>query len=339
MIQDLRYLEAEFVPNEVIHRDNEVNHLSGVLQPLTEGEPAETTMITGPTGSGKTCISRYVVKKLHKENPDITSVYVNCWQHYNRYKALFKVLDGLERTYDIHRQSTPRDVILERLREHDESNAVVIFDEVDQLEDENILYELNRLPQYTLVLIVNRVDELLAVVDDRLSSRLRGSERIHFNQYTDDELIDILSNRAKHAFDPGVVGKRELSIIAEKAGGDARYAITTLRLAARRAERMGESRITRETARDAVPEARRELRQKDIESLTPHQQIVYEIIEEGDEVSPGDLYREYRRRVKNPKSERTLRNYVAKMEQYNLVETHGSTRDRIIKSVKPNLKA
>ena len=89
-------------------------------------------------------------------------MYVNCWEDHTRFQALYAILDELERTVDIHRQSTPRDVLLNRLRDHDESPCVVIFDEVDQLEDKGILYELDNLQQFSLILIVNQEEELLA---------------------------------------------------------------------------------------------------------------------------------------------------------------------------------
>jgi Cdc6-like AAA superfamily ATPase len=38
-----------------------MNHLLRVLEPLTRGEPADTVLITGPTGSGKTCIAKFTV--------------------------------------------------------------------------------------------------------------------------------------------------------------------------------------------------------------------------------------------------------------------------------------
>ena len=333
MIRDARVLRAGFVPREVEHRDAEVNHLSSVLEPLTRGEPADTTLITGPTGSGKTCIAKFTVNELRQENLDVESVYVNCWEDHTRFKALYRVLDEIERTVDIHRQSTPRDVLLERLREHEEPPCVVIFDEVDQLEDKRILYDLNRLPQYSLILIVNREEELFVEIDDRLASRLRGSERIRFNRYKIDQLVDILQERAKHALVPNAIEESELELIADAASGDARVAITTLRIAARHAEQESVEQITADIIESAVPEARQELRQKNIEALTPHQRAVYDVIEDHEEIAPGDLYREYREQVDDPKADRTIRNYLNKLEQYNLITAEGTTRDRIYRCV------
>ena len=53
MIRDARVLRAGFVPREVEHRDAEVNHLSSVLKPITNGEPADTAIVTDPVGQGR----------------------------------------------------------------------------------------------------------------------------------------------------------------------------------------------------------------------------------------------------------------------------------------------
>lgn len=334
MLHDARFLRAEFVPREVVHRDAEVNHLSSVLQPIARGNPAETALITGPTGSGKTCIAKFTVDQLHEENLDLDSVYVNCWEDHSRFQVLYRILDGIQSTIDIHRQSTPRDVLLERLREHDGPPCVVTLDEVDQIEDKGLLYDLIRLPEFQLILIANRQDELLAGVDERLSSRLRGGERIRFHRYTTDELVDILRERADRALDRNTVRHHELEDIANASGGDARVAITTLRTAARKADQSHADRITNEIVDCALPEARKEIRQKNLDSLTDHQRVVYDVIKEYGDIAPGDLYHEYRNRVEDPKSDRTVRNYLSKMERYNLVTGEGTTQDRVYQCVK-----
>ena len=81
MIRDARVLRAGFVPREVEHRDAEVNHLSSVLEPLIDGEPADTAIVTGPSGTGKTCLSKFVTERLREEILDVESTYVNCWRN------------------------------------------------------------------------------------------------------------------------------------------------------------------------------------------------------------------------------------------------------------------
>jgi Cdc6-like AAA superfamily ATPase len=126
MIEDARVLREAFVPREVEHREGEVTHLSGVLEPVTRGEAADTAILTGPSGAGKTCIARYTVQQLREQHLDVEAQYVNCWQNYSRFRALYRVLEGLGRTVDIHRRSTPHDELLERLADYDGPPCVVV---------------------------------------------------------------------------------------------------------------------------------------------------------------------------------------------------------------------
>ena len=75
MIRDARVLRAGFVPREVEHRDAEVNHLSSVLETITNGEPADTAIVTGPSGTGKTCISQFVTERLREEVLDVEATH------------------------------------------------------------------------------------------------------------------------------------------------------------------------------------------------------------------------------------------------------------------------
>ena len=113
-------------------------------------------------------------------------------------------------------------------------------------------------------------------------------------------------------------------------------AITTLRIAARHAEQDGTGQITADIIESALPEARQELRQKNIDALTPHQRAVYDVIDEHGEIAPGELYQEYRRRVEDPKADRTVRNYLDKLERYNLVTAEGTTRDHVYRCIGQN---
>lgn len=80
MITDARVLQPEFVPNDVVNRTGEINHLSSTLEPLTHGEPADSAVISGPPGTGKTCIAQYTLDKLRENVVNINTQYVNCWE-------------------------------------------------------------------------------------------------------------------------------------------------------------------------------------------------------------------------------------------------------------------
>ena len=335
MIEDARVLREGFVPSEVEHRDGEVTHLSGLLEPVTRGEPADTAVITGPSGVGKTCIARYTVGRLREGHLDVRSQYVNCWQNYSRFRTLYRILEGLGKTVDIHRQSTPHDELLERLREYDGPPCVVVLDEVDQLERLDALYDLHSLPAFSLVLIANREAELFARADERLTSRLRGSESIRFDRYGLDELTSILEARARWGLAADAVATDQIRAIADAAAGDARVGISILRNAARKADRADRETITDELVDGAIPAGRSDVHRKNLDTLTPHQRTLYEVVDEAEVIEPGPLYERYRERVDDPKTDRTVRNYLSKMVQYDLLVAEGTSRDRVYRVADP----
>ncbi|WP_254766906.1 Cdc6/Cdc18 family protein [Salinilacihabitans rarus] len=332
MIVDGRVLREDFVPSEVVHRHDEVSHLSETIEPLLYDERPETAFLFGPTGVGKTCIARYTVGRLREQLPAVRVAYVNCWQEYTRFRVLYRLLEATDRSFDVHR-STPKDELFERLRRVDEGPIVAILDEVDQLEETEALYDLNRLGHVSLVCIANREEELFASFDDRVRSRLLAGTRVQFDRYGTDELVAILERRATEGLEPDVVTEAQLRTIADAAAGDARVAIGVLRSAARLADRRSDERITDEVLAEAVPNARTAIRRKTVEGLIEHQRVLYDVIAEAGEIAPGDLYDEYERRVDDPKTSRTLRNYLTKMVHYDLIEAVGEKRGRTYRLV------
>jgi len=333
MLQNARVLRPEFVPRELQHRDHEHTALTEALNPLTRGERADPVIITGPTGVGKTHLTKFTLERLQETELALETALVNCWQNYSGYRALFRILEELGRTLDVHRQSTPQDELIERLRDYD-GTCVIVLDEVDQLEDKGIIYDLRRMPQFTLVLITNREEDLFGSIDDRLQSRLHGTRTIHFEPYGLSELTAILRSRADAAFShPDPISTELLEEIADAAAGDARVAITVLREAAKNADRTGREQITSADIADAIPEGRQAIRDQNLEALKPTQRTLYTILEEyvsehGESMQPSQLYAEYEERADDPVGNRQVRRHLNKLDHYELVTIKGSSRDR-----------
>lgn len=329
MITDARVLREEFVPGDVVHRDAEVNALSRVLEPIADGEDARPALITGPSGVGKTTITKFVAGRLKENVLDIESVHVNCWQSYTRFGAIYAILEGLGRTLDVHRRSTPHDELLERLRSYEGPPVVVTLDEVDQLDDARLVYDLYQLDDFSFVLVTNDEAQLLANLDERVRSRLQTAETIHFDRYHVDELTDIVAARAAHGLEPGAITTEQLRWVADVAAGDARVGLSILRSAARRADRENAELITDGHVEAAIPEGRQEVRSRSLDALRPEQRLVYDLVVDHGQISPKDLYEVYTDRVDEPRTKRTVRSWLNKLKQYNLVESHGSGPTRV----------
>jgi Cdc6-like AAA superfamily ATPase len=141
-------------------------------------------------------------------------------------------------------------------------------------------------------------------------------------------LVSILEDRARWGLQPDAIDTERLELIADHAAGDARVAIGIFRNAARVAQQEGHESITTEVIEDVVPEAKSEIRKKTTDKLTEHQQVLYETIKEVGEIAPSDLYEEYSAAVEDPKTRRTMRNHLSKLEQYNLITSSGNTKAR-----------
>ncbi len=333
MITDARVLEPEFVPQEVAYRDAEIDALASALDPITRGETPEPVFLFGPSGTGKTCIAKYALDRLHETIIDLSHQYVNCWGDYTRYKTLYRVLEGVDKALDVHRQSTPTDALLDRVYEYDGPPYVVILDEVDQLADVDVLYDLYRAHNLSMVLIANREEDVFVQLDERLQSRLQSATRIRFDRYEMDALVGILRDRVRWGLREDAVSDKILRRIADAAAGDARIAIGILRRAAQHATEQELETVTERIVDSAVPKAKTELTQKNIEKLNDDQRVLYEIISDHGEIDPPDLYNEYRNRVDDSKTDRMLRYYLQKMQHYNLIVADGENRGRTYRVV------
>ncbi|MFC6824987.1 hypothetical protein [Halopelagius fulvigenes] len=147
-------------------------------------------------------------------------------------------------------------------------------------------------------------------------------------KYNPDELVSILSDRARVGLTQDAAARSTLERIADAAAGDARVAIGMLKRAATIAARDDEDAITPGVLEEALPDAELEIRHRDIEALNAHQKTVFEIIRDRGPITPKRLYDRYEARADNPNKRRTVRSYLRKLAQYDLIEADGQTRDR-----------
>lgn len=333
MLRDARCFQEWYVPDDIPHRNQELNQLARGLRPVQDGELGEPSLVTGPSGTGKTCIAKFSLDRLEENSFDVRTQYVNCWSENSQFSILYTILDGINRTVDVHRRSTPRDELLKRLQEFDEAQYVVVLDEVDMVEDDKVLYDLYRIQNITPILIANREEDLFAQLDDRLVSRLHSVRRLELQRYSIEELVSILQDRVECGLHPDLIDSEKLEIIADRAVGDARIAIGILRNAAREVDEGQHDRISAELIEQSVPEVKDELRKKDENRLTSHQQAVLDILREHGELRPGNLYDHYEEKVDDPKTDRTIRNYLQKMNDYDLIKAEGEKRARTYKAL------
>lgn len=328
IIKDARVLEEDFIPKEVVHRNSEIKEMERSLKPILKGEKGRNMLLFGPTGTGKTCLAKYVLEQLSSHTSSLGKAYVNCWRNHSNFKVLYELFSEISTPLNVHRKGTGTQELLDKIREEQRKRSCVfILDEVDQIENDNLLYEFSQMPKLTLVFLANK-STVFYNSDPRVRSRLQDRNEIEFPEYSEEELRDILSDRTEWGLLSDSIDKDKLRKISVRSEGDARKAIAALRVAANLAESEDEEEIREEHIKEALPKAEEERKKKSISSLNKHQRVLYEIIEEKDEISASDLYDEYEDRIEEGVVRRTLRNYLGKLVDYNLVESKGEGRWR-----------
>lgn len=324
IIKDARVLSADYLPNKMIHREGERQEIARNLQPLLEDRNPRDMLLYGQPGTGKTAMAKYVVEELKKET-FVESRYINCFSQKSTFEVFYELLD--------EKLTTPRDgtstrKVIDKFEEKTRRKpTIIIIDEVDQLKEDETLYELQRFKNVGIIFIAND-SNVFAHFEERIRSRLTGISKIHFKRYTQDQLKDILQLRRKHGLTQDTVTDKHLDKIASKAGGDARVAINTLRYAAQEAEQQNNSQITGEIIEESIDQSFEEDRLDSLDKLNKHQKKVYQILQEEGEMSMGDLFDKYQTQIDEPRSKRTLRRYLNKMKAYNVIKVKGEKRGK-----------
>lgn len=321
VIGDKRVLTADFLPNRMVHRGQERQEIADALKPIIDGERPRNVLLHGPPGTGKSTMANYVVEKMG-EHVNLVSGHVNCWRYPSRFKLYHSLLQDMGEKM-IHRTGTPTDELVDKFEAKVRKRpAVVVLDEVDQVEDERILYDMARYNRTGLIMIANQ-ENVFYNLDERIRSSLSSRKNVRFQAYTEEELLDILRDRRQWGLRDGCIEDSQLRRIASKSGGDARAAINTLRLAAEQAEKKASETITYEHITGAIPQAQKLNESESLEKLNDDQKILYNIIKREETIRSRDLYDRYREEVSKPKVERTLRKYLQEMTRYSLIDSRG----------------
>jgi cell division control protein 6 len=255
-------LQSSYNPDEILHRDEQINYIAKVLAPALRLERPSNLFIYGKTGSGKTLSAQATIKQIqtiaHREDIPIKSIYINC-----KLKKIadteYRLVAEITRIFgtDIPPTGLPTDEVYNKFYKALDSKkqvVILVLDEIDQLVKkigDEIIYNLTRVntelknAQLSIVGISNDI-----MFADNLDPRVKSSlseEELVFPSYNAMQIQDILKRRSQEAIKDGVIEEGVISKCAAYAArehGDARRALELLRVAVELAERKGQSKIT-----------------------------------------------------------------------------------------------
>ena len=356
-------LRPDYIPDYLPHRETEIRRLTEVLAPSLRGERPSNVFIYGLTGTGKTAVVKYVLKKMREYSDSRSSrslcyAYINCRQEDTTYRILTDLVLALGGRVPFTGLSTAE--VFSRFKtflERSGNLLITVLDEVDFLvkkRGDDLLYRLTRVnsglkqSRVSLIGITNDV-RFMETLDPRVRSSL-GEIEIVFSPYNADQLRDILADRAANAFklkalDEGVIDY--CASVAAREHGDARRALDLLRVSGEIAEREGRKLVSVEDVKKAREEIERDMVVDVVKTLPYHGKLVLLVIAlaGGSFESTGDLYMKYRELARGlgvePVTQRRVSDILSELDMLGIVTAkvinrgrYGKTR-KVVLNVEP----
>jgi cell division control protein 6 len=284
-------LRPTYIPNELPHREEEINSLASVLAPALRGETPSNVLIYGKTGTGKTAVAKYVGKELEEAGFGIkcSVIYINCEVVDTRYRILAHLARHFEK--EIPMTGWPTDQVYSEFRnalDNEKRVVVIMLDEVDKLakKGDDVLYNLSRVNSDLLVSRVSLIGisndlKFTEFLDPRVKSSL-GEDEIIFPPYNAEQIREILEQRSGLAFRPRVLQEDVIplcSAFAAQEHGDARRALDLLRISGELAERSRSVVVTEDHVRSAREKIEQDRVEEVVKTLpTQSKLVLYSIL-------------------------------------------------------------
>jgi cell division control protein 6 len=315
-------LFPDYLPQILLHRENEIRQLAQNLLPASEGRKPQNTFIFGPPGTGKTACIKFIFREF-EDYSGIKTIYINCWDFKTTCAVFSKVI--LDCGFMVQRKGWAKDEILMRFVEVSKKlnkGLIICLDEADQLEQE-VLYDFLRIGQYVnlplgLVLISNS-PYIFSNYEPRIRSSL-DVEEIEFRPYSLNEMRDILMERAKAAFfsfDSAIV--LLAANHAVKKGGDVRVGLQALFKAGKEAERENCERVEVRHMRKILSSVLKAKPQILEERISEIEKTILKVLGKN-VLSINEIYEAYCKEAKEQISKKVFRDYLEHLSKIGLVK-------------------
>jgi len=225
-IRDFKVFDFNYIPRKPLMRE-EVKPVIDALLRYKQTGIANNVLILGSRGSGKSVLTRYLMKVL-SEKAQLDFAYANCRQHNTSFKILASLLGLRPRGCSL-------DELWHKFEDTHPGKTVFVLDEVDLMSDKDkhkdILYLVSRSPSNYMAILLSNNPKFLNPLDESIKSTLQP-EIVHFSSYNALEIESILTERAKVGLK--AIPKRAIreiaAMTAKNTNSDVRVAIKTLYL-------------------------------------------------------------------------------------------------------------
>jgi cell division control protein 6 len=302
LFRDESVFTPGYVPEEFIHRDNQLRELEISLKPGLRGMNPVNTLVHGPPGTGKTTAVRFLFRRMGEVTQKVIPVYINCEDFetpYSIFASIYRKIYGLSPPSTGKPLESIKEKVFTKLLK-DEKSLVVALDEMDHLFMNNningVLIDLLKSHVtygYDKLGVVGiMIDEDYMIHLDEKTRSVFNPARVFFHPYTREEIHDILSRRVKSGFYEGVMSPSVLDDVVDKTleGGDLRSGIEFLR----RSALLAEHDSTKEIREKHVKKAYEGNMLMKKNRLSADDEGLLRIISESSDHGSGFIYKKFR---------------------------------------------
>jgi len=347
LFKDERVFDPEFIPNKLLHRENELILISRMFLPLIKNPNtiSKKIIITGNIGVGKTITVHFFGKMLEesakKRNLNLFFVHINCRAHRTSHLILKNIIERLGVNLPIRGLSSIEllEIIIGFLVQR-KGHLIIVLDEMNYInkKEKDFIYTLTRINEnrddknyYISIIGIVKDLGLLRNFDDAIRSTLQN-EVIHFRKYNVNEIFDIIMDRVKIGLKDGVISHKLVKVICElsKDSGDIRKALKILKNAVLYAEHKGLNSINIESIRVANSEFF-SISREQFNLLNYHEILILKAISDllqnhnKDHVIINEIKEEYvnlcLERGVRPRSNTQIWEYIQTLKRYDFIQS------------------
>ena len=349
LFQNINAFDPDYMPQNYNFRDTQMEAMAISIRPAMIGGQPSNAIVLGSPATGKTTAIRKVFELVEKNTEKVVCVYINCQLHTTRFgifSQIYKKMFGHVPPETGVPFSRIYDQIMQNLQKNNKS-LVIALDDVNYLFQSKtankVFYDMLRAyEEYsgvkTAIFAILSDLEFKYAFDKNVNSVFIPQE-IHFPLYSYSEIEDILKDRAKAGFFPGVLPDDILEQIAmyTHENGDLRVGINLLKSCGNFAEANASREITQEHFDQAIESLVSINVAETLHALNDSEKELLKIIVDWDGVCrAGELAEMYKQKTNS--SYASFNRLLDKLEFVRLVDTkftgkgvRGNSREIILR--------